>query len=62
MFTVNGTEQASVQAPSINLVTIPSILHTMFDNMLASMKSGQLQLIATLQEIFKVRFLGYKIW
>jgi tellurite resistance protein len=51
---VNVTEQASVEVPSNNPVIMSSYLQAMFDSMLASLKSDQLQMIATLQESFKV--------
>jgi hypothetical protein len=45
---VSVTEQASVEVPCINPVTMPSYLQAMFDSMLAALKSDQLQMIATL--------------
>jgi hypothetical protein len=57
---VNVTEQASVEVPSNNAVTMPSNLQDMFDSMLASLKSDQLQMIATLHESFKGEISAFK--
>jgi hypothetical protein len=50
---VSVTEQASVKVPPIDPITMPGSLQDMFVTMLASLKSDQLEMIATLQESFK---------